>query len=258
MILRRITEHFKTQNWFAIGIDFVIVVLGVFVATQVSNWNDSNRDRQRGESYLESIHGELLTDAAAIERRIVFWRQVSVYGTDALAYAEHGTLKEGSAWQTLLAYFQASQIWPYTATDTTYRELTGAGELDLIRDRTMRAALADYYVVRKSRLDPLFDAMPEYREDIRGLTPMNVQSYIWNNCHHSFLDGAEEMQELIPCESPISEAEARQILRNYVAAPEVVRGLRYWMSTIRVSSDLSGHDRETALQLAERINAGAN
>lgn len=255
MIFRRILEHVKTQNWTAIGIDFVIVVLGVFVATQVSNWNDANRDRQRGESHLASIHGELLTDAAAIERRIVFWRQVSAHGEAALAHAEHGTLRDGSAWQTVLAYFQASQIWPYTATDTTYRELTGAGELGLIRDRSMRAALADYYVVRKGRLDPMFAAMPRYREDIRGLTPMDVQSYIWSNCHRSFLEGAEEMQELVPCESPISDSEAREILRTYAAAPEILRGLRFWMSTIRVQSDLSSHDRETALQLAQRIGA---
>lgn len=258
MIFRRILEHVKAQNWTAIGIDFVIVVVGVFVATQVSNWNDANRDRQRGESYLASIHGELLTDAVAIERRAVFWRQVSGYGDDALAYAEYGTLKDGSAWQTLLAFFQASQIWPYTATDTTYRELTGAGELGLIRDRSMRAALADYYVVRKSRLDPMFATMPEYREDVRGLTPMHVQRYIWANCHRSYADGAEEMQDLVACDAPIGEAEAREILRGYVAAPEIVRGLRFWMSTIRVYSDLSSHDRDTALQLAERIAVEAD
>jgi len=27
MILRRITEHVKAQNWFAVGLDFVIVVI---------------------------------------------------------------------------------------------------------------------------------------------------------------------------------------------------------------------------------------
>lgn len=255
MLLRRITEHVKAQNWTAIAIDFVIVVVGVFVGIQVSNWNAANLDRQRAESYLESIQGELLTDAAAIERRAVFWRQVAGYGEDALAYAEHGTLKDGSAWQTLLAFFQASQIWPYTATDTTYRELTGAGELGLIRDRTLRAALADYYVVRKSRLDPMFAEMPAYRETIRGLTPMHVQSHIWANCHRAVADGTEEAQALLPCESPISEGEAREVLRSYMAAPEVLRGLRFWMSTIRVYSDLSAHDRETATRLAERIEA---
>jgi hypothetical protein len=252
MLLRRITEHVKAQNWTAIGIDFVIVVVGVFVGIQVSNWNDSVRDRARAESYLESIQSELHTDVVGIDRRAVFWRQVSAYGEDALAYAERGALKDGSAWQTVLAFFQASQIWPYTSTDTTYQELTGAGELNLIADRDLRAALADYYVVRKRRLDPMFADMPAYRESIRGLTPMGVQNYIWANCHSSRLNGEEETQELLPCDSPISEAEAREILRNYAAAPEIVRGLRFWMSTVRVSADLSANDRGAAEHLAER------
>ena len=31
MILRRITQHIKAQNWFAVGLDYVIVVVGVFI-----------------------------------------------------------------------------------------------------------------------------------------------------------------------------------------------------------------------------------
>lgn len=30
----------KTQNWFAVGLDFVIVVFGVVIGIQVANWND--------------------------------------------------------------------------------------------------------------------------------------------------------------------------------------------------------------------------
>ena len=46
MILRRITEHVKAQNWFAVAIDFVIVVMGVLIGIQVSNWNaDQNNKR---------------------------------------------------------------------------------------------------------------------------------------------------------------------------------------------------------------------
>ena len=40
MLLRRITEHFRQQNWTAIAIDFVIVVVGVFIGIQVSNLNE--------------------------------------------------------------------------------------------------------------------------------------------------------------------------------------------------------------------------
>jgi len=39
MLLRRVIEHVKAQNWTAVGLDFVIVVVGVFIGIQVSNWN---------------------------------------------------------------------------------------------------------------------------------------------------------------------------------------------------------------------------
>ncbi len=34
MLLRRVTEHVKTQNWFAVGLDFLIVVVGVYIGIQ--------------------------------------------------------------------------------------------------------------------------------------------------------------------------------------------------------------------------------
>ena len=40
MILRRITEHVKAQNWTAIWIQFVLLVSGVFLGIQVANWKD--------------------------------------------------------------------------------------------------------------------------------------------------------------------------------------------------------------------------
>lgn len=45
MILRRVTEHVKAQNWFAVGIDFVIAVVGVFIGTPVANWHGVRIDR---------------------------------------------------------------------------------------------------------------------------------------------------------------------------------------------------------------------
>jgi hypothetical protein len=46
MLLRRVIEHVREQNWTAVGIDFLIVVLGVFVGIQVANWN-TERERSR-------------------------------------------------------------------------------------------------------------------------------------------------------------------------------------------------------------------
>ena len=46
MLLRSITKHVSDQNWFAVFIDFLIVVVGVFIGIQVANWNALSQDRE--------------------------------------------------------------------------------------------------------------------------------------------------------------------------------------------------------------------
>ena len=58
MILRRITEHVLAQNWFAVGIDFLIVVVGVFIGIQVTNWNEARRDAIAESAMLARLHEE--------------------------------------------------------------------------------------------------------------------------------------------------------------------------------------------------------
>ena len=64
MLLRRITEHVRHQNWFAVWIDFAIVVVGVFIGIQVSNWNERQADKRIGEEYVARILDELDITAA--------------------------------------------------------------------------------------------------------------------------------------------------------------------------------------------------
>ncbi len=60
--LLRVAEHIRTQNWTAIGIDFLIVVLGVFVGMQVSNWNQERENRQRGAEFTERLRTDLIAE----------------------------------------------------------------------------------------------------------------------------------------------------------------------------------------------------
>jgi len=41
MIMRSITRHVRDRNWFAVGIDFVIAIVGVFIGIQVAIWKDA-------------------------------------------------------------------------------------------------------------------------------------------------------------------------------------------------------------------------
>ena len=59
MLFRRISKHIKDQNWTAVGIDFFIVVIGVFIGIQVSNWNDDRTNRQIERELLERLQSQL-------------------------------------------------------------------------------------------------------------------------------------------------------------------------------------------------------
>lgn len=70
MLLRRITKHVKDQNWFAVLIDFFIVVLGVFIGMQVANWNDARASKQATISVLERLNAEIDTNMDAADNVI--------------------------------------------------------------------------------------------------------------------------------------------------------------------------------------------
>lgn len=67
MILRRVIAHFRKQEWTAIFLDFVIVVAGVFVATQVTNWNADREKMARTAKIVASLQRDF-ADAAAVEK----------------------------------------------------------------------------------------------------------------------------------------------------------------------------------------------
>ena len=70
MLLRRITEHVKAQNWTAIALDFLIVVVGVFVGLQVNNWNAARADRDLANRYVAQLADDVRSDIADMENGI--------------------------------------------------------------------------------------------------------------------------------------------------------------------------------------------
>lgn len=67
MLLRRISKHVKDQNWFAVGLDFVIVVIGVFFGIQIGNWNDARLDHLAYQKAHTRMVVEVRTNIALAE-----------------------------------------------------------------------------------------------------------------------------------------------------------------------------------------------
>lgn len=72
MILRRLTKHVNDQNWFAVALDFFIVVVGILLAFQITNWSEARQDaliyEQARTRVIEEANANLAFAQNTIER----------------------------------------------------------------------------------------------------------------------------------------------------------------------------------------------
>lgn len=79
MLLRRVIENVKSQNWTAVGLDFVIVVVGVFMGLQVQQWANARADRRDEAQILSRLHQEI---ELAIANRTLIGTRVNTHMED--------------------------------------------------------------------------------------------------------------------------------------------------------------------------------
>ena len=64
----RLYAHVRTHDWFAVAIDFVIVVLGVYVAVWAGNRQAARADEQRTRKVVAALRQDL-RDSIAVEQK---------------------------------------------------------------------------------------------------------------------------------------------------------------------------------------------
>ncbi len=225
MLLRRITKHVKDQNWFAVGVDFFIVVIGILLAFQITEWNAARKDAALENDYLHRIQEELSRDQERLEDRLSSWKQVVQSGEGALSYARTGEFHQGSAWDTVVAFYFAGDVGGWRTEQETFEELRNAGRISLISNAEIRTFLIRYatgvrstsYIKRMVELDD------SYYWRIRQETPYEIAQYIERECIE-WAGGDNNM--LKACSSPFDETELENILSDYAENEDLLKDLR--------------------------------
>lgn len=157
MLLRRYIRHFRRQDWFAVAVDLVIVVLGVFLGIQAQEWSAARADRTRERQVVAGMIADLGIDRERFAngmtvdlRRVAAANEVLVLAgaepmnwTGQLLPSPEGTgeqpfsndllpdlsqVERDALWTTLmLGYF------PVPST-STYDAMLGSGDMGLIRN----------------------------------------------------------------------------------------------------------------------------
>lgn len=180
MLLRRVIQHVRNQDWAAIAIDFLIVVIGVFVGIQVSNWNDEVKTQRKAEVFSERLKSDIRYEAWGYEYFIE-------YNDDLLKNAERtvAALSENSSVsdeEFLVTAYRASNFGYLDRRRATFDELIATGEIALIDDaRLLETAVSNYNT-------PIFELImedgknSEYREIFRKTVPVEIQRALLEDC----------------------------------------------------------------------------
>ena len=181
MIPRRLYEHVKSHNWFAVGIDFVIVVVGVFIGIQVSNWNAERHENNAARTYIERIREDIAASAESLREVVEYYRVVKAHALDALDDFEKPADQLDE--QFLVDAYDASRVITRTVERSTFDEMLSAGAMNSIRNIEVRRRLAIYYK-NVEVAERLMEGIPPYRENLRQHMPYAVQAAIFERCEN--------------------------------------------------------------------------
>jgi hypothetical protein len=175
VILRRIVEQVRAQNWTAISIEFVLLVAGVFLGMQVSNWNEARLERALVNGHLSEIADDLrahLLSTETLERSA----GLRIAAVDHV-YLEAFSVQLPTTLVLATTEFRAppAEAYPADQLDNLlgainlvrvsvrarggYESLTSSGRLALLGDRKLARAIQTYY----GSFDDLLDTNTVFR-----------------------------------------------------------------------------------------------
>jgi hypothetical protein len=234
MILRRLTANLRAQNWTAITIEFLIVVVGVFIGTQVSNWNESRKEKAETQRMLEQLVPELRSQLEFFDNAVSYFRTTRGYADRAFA----GWRKESSITdeQFVIAAYQASQVTAIAINADSWSLTFGGEQLRNIEDPKDRRNLelvmtADYSPVSFENV------ATDYREQVRHVIPTHIQDDIRRECGDRNVLGKEGAYYIVlpaTCSLKIEPALASATAAALRARPDLVGELHWHLAAVAV------------------------
>lgn len=172
MLIRRITKHLEDQNWFAVALDMLVVIFGVYLGFQLNDWNENRKSIEKGDSYLERIAGELEQDIRFFDNVIRMNEMNFENGQFLLDTIKNKELvnADPTRFITSLAFVGSSLV--VNVSNNTIEEIKFSGNLELINDEELRNEIVDYYdfiEVSETFSHLRLDAETEYQKRAAGL-----------------------------------------------------------------------------------------
>jgi hypothetical protein len=220
-MIRRIRAHAAKQDWFAVAVDLGIVVIGVFLGIQASNWNQDRQDRAEAHELRVQVINNLRANEADLTARSNYYRQIQAHAIAALESIGRPGGQDDEAF--LVNAYQASQVWLRPFERTAFDELQSSGLAQKIGDVRTRAAISAYYVSADG-FESTGLGVTTYREKLRRAMDFQTQKLIRTKCgdRMKLLPGGGQVPELpVTCRLDISAASLERAAARVKAIPQL-------------------------------------
>ena len=143
MILARLTRAIRAQNWFAVALEFVIVIAGVVIGFQVTAWNAARVNQAREAAYIERLRDDFVDIETTTRGGIDSYTEMFEAADRIMVFIESGEAEpaDDAAFRSDLSSILLGTIPPPRS--TTFREMESAGQLSLISDPELREMLIE-------------------------------------------------------------------------------------------------------------------
>ncbi|MCA8900458.1 MAG: hypothetical protein KDA53_04350 [Hyphomonas sp.] len=222
MILRRLTDAFRKQDWFTVFIETLIVVLGVFLGIQLGNWNEARLERAQSAAFTRALENDLRAEALLYRNAVSYYGSVMESGERALAALE-GDVELADEDLVINAY-RASQVAQAPANRSTFDELVSTGRINLITDKELRAMATSHFGLNWVEVSAADGRQSDYRQLFRSLIPPEAHRAARAHC------GDVERKEVVALDyactldlPPAAIAHAANALRSDPALPDALR-----------------------------------
>ena len=253
MIFKRAVARLRAQDWVAITIELLIVIIGVFLGTQVANWNADRLDRRQTQIMLMRLKPELHNILAIYAAARDYYALTRRYATTAFAGWQGD--RNVSDENFVIAAYQASQIYATATNNSTWATIFGADRLRTIDDPVIRNNLS-FLMYADTR--PISNETMEtpYRVNVRRVIPVEIQDAIRAKCGDIRPPDNPQLFSLPKrCDVDLAPEAAAMAAKRLRAHPELVDDLR-WHTAAAASylNNVTAFEMKTRT-LANRIEA---
>jgi hypothetical protein len=144
MILRRLVTALSKQSWLTLVLELVVVVVGIFLGLQVDSWNDARKDRVLEQQYLASLKADFQADIEELDEAIALAKSRAQLGRLLISSIDTDRV-EGDPNEFIWAVYSSFLLNYPSYTRATINDLLSTGNLQLLQDANLKAAVAEYY-----------------------------------------------------------------------------------------------------------------